>query len=111
MFAEQGWNCVRAQHRNIARCLHVMDFTADELYSNIRELIDNATYRSNVRIMSERWRDEPMIGREKAGFWLNHVIRYGGDHLRSQSLNQPLYQFFMLDILGLFLVTIVGCVI
>jgi glucuronosyltransferase len=104
MFAEQGWNCARAEHKGIALCLDLMTFSADQLHSYIRELIDNATYRINVRRLSEIWRDEPMIGREKAGFWINHVIKYGGAHLRSPSLDQSVYEFLMLDILAVLLI-------
>jgi glucuronosyltransferase len=111
IFAEQGWNCGRAQHRGIARSLSLMDFATDDLYRTIRELIDNATYRNNIRRISEIWRDEPMIGCKKAGFWLNHVIKYGGEHLRSPYLNQPLYQYFMLDILAIFLAVIAGFIV
>jgi UDP-glucoronosyl and UDP-glucosyl transferase len=108
MFAEQGWNCARAEHRGFARCLDVMKFTADELYDIIQELIENTTYRNNVRRSSEIWRDEPMIGRKKAGFWINHVIKFGGSHLRSPSVDQPLYQFLMIDIIGLLLIILFG---
>lgn len=104
MFAEQGWNCARAELKGIALCLDLMTFSADKLHSYIRELIDNATYRINVRRLSEIWRDEPMIGREKAGFWINHVIKYGGAHLRSPSLDQSVYEFLMLDVLAVLLI-------
>jgi glucuronosyltransferase len=100
MFAEQGWNCVRARHRGISLCLDLLQFTADELYDAVRELIDNATYRSTVQKMSAIFRDEPMDGCQKAAFWINHVIKYGGSHLRSPALDQPLYQFLMFDIIG-----------
>jgi glucuronosyltransferase len=60
MFADQGWNCARAKNKGISLCLDLLTFTADDLYDAIRELVDNATYRSNIRRLSDIFRDEPM---------------------------------------------------
>ena len=53
MFAEPGWNCGRARHKGLGLCLELLEFTADELLDHIRELIDNGTYRVNIRKLSE----------------------------------------------------------
>ena len=53
MFAEQGWNCARAQRKGIALCLDLMTFTADELYDNIRELIGNSTFKTTMQISAK----------------------------------------------------------
>jgi glucuronosyltransferase len=99
LFAEQGWNCVRARQKGIALCLDLLTFTADELHNTVQELIDNATYRSNIRRLSGILHDAPMDGCQKAGFWINHVMKYGGEHLRSPALDQPQYQFLMFDVI------------
>jgi len=106
MFAEQGWNCARAQHKGLGLCLDLLDFTADEFHDDIVELIENATYRNNVRRLSEIRKDEPFNGCEKAGYWISHVIKFGGKHLRSPALELSLYQFLMFDLLGITLVII-----
>ena len=117
LFAEQGWNCARAEHKGISLCLDLLQFTSDQLYDSIRQVIDNGTYKATVARLSEIWRDEPMIGAEKAGYWIDHVIKYGGSHLRSPALDLPIYQLMMLDIvlallvaLALALILLVICV-
>jgi len=111
MFAEQGWNCGRARHRGIALCLDLLEFTADQLHDHIRELIDNGTYRSNIRKLSQISRDQPMTCTEKAGFWIDHVIKYGSDHLRSSALNQSIFEFLMFDVILVILLIIIVIVI
>ena len=56
--------------------------------------------------MSAILRDEPMNPREKASFWIEHVIKHGGKHLRSVAMDMPTYQFLMIDIIALVLIII-----
>ena len=111
MFAEQGWNCGRAEHKGIALCLDLLTFTADQLHDYTVELIENATYRANIRRLSEIRRDEPMNGCQKAGHWISHVIKYGSQHLRSPAFDLSILQFLMFDLLGVTLMIIVAIII
>lgn len=107
MFADQGWNCARAKQKGISLCLDLLEFTSVQLHAHIRELIDNVTYRSTVHRRSAIFRDEPLFGSRKAGHWIDHVIKFGGAHLRSPAVDLPLYQFLMLDVIGiLFLIAL-----
>lgn len=100
LFAEQDGNCQRARSKGFGLQMDITDFTVDALVSNIRELLDNSTYLAAIRKMSAIYRDQPMTGRQKAAFWIEHVIKYGGKHLRSPAADMPRYQLFMLDILA-----------
>jgi glucuronosyltransferase len=99
LFADQAWNCERVRRKGFGLKMDILNFTADELYENISELLKNSVYRQAISKMSKIFRDQPMSGSQKAAYWIEHVIKYGGDHLRSPSSNMPLYQFLMLDIL------------
>ena len=43
----------------------------------------------------------------RAAYWLEHIVKYGSDHLKSHALEMPFYQYAMFDILA-FLLLIVG---
>jgi glucuronosyltransferase len=108
LFAEQHWNCDRAVDRGLGLQMNVHSFSADQLYNNIRHLIDNLTYIETAKKMSNIFRDEePMIGRKKAAFWIEHVIKFGGQHLRSKAMDMPLYQFLMLDLIAVIIAFLV----
>ena len=96
---EQDRNCARAQDKGISLCLETYRLSTHQLHHYIRELIDNAFYRSNVKRRSEIWRSESPIGNQKAGFWIDHVIKYGGSHLRSVAIEQPVYEISVFDVL------------
>ena len=114
MFADQRWNCNRGRRHGVGLCMDVVDFTATELYDNIRRLLDDPTYGERATRMSAAWRDEPLVGRWKAAFWIDHVIKHGSEHMRdSPAGDMPLYQFLMLDVLGfgLVMLTLVGAIV
>lgn len=49
-----------------------------------------------------------MIGSQKASYWINHVIKFGGRHLRSPCVDQHIYQFLMFDVIGLLFIILLG---
>ena len=81
--------------------MNIHDFTVEQLIDNISEMVNNCKYADAARKLSAIVRDEPMSGREKAAHWIEHVIKFGGEHLRSSALDMPLYQFLMLDVMAL----------
>jgi glucuronosyltransferase len=108
MFADQRWNCNRARNNGIGLCMDVVDFTSSQLYDNIRRLIDDPKFGRRAAAMSAAWRDEPLVGRWKAAFWIDHVLKHGGQHLRSSpAADMELHEFLMIDILVVGLVALV----
>ncbi|KAF5294446.1 hypothetical protein FQR65_LT01572 [Abscondita terminalis] len=52
--------------------------------------------------------DEPLSGLDKAVFWTEYVIRHNGTkHLRSPVLDIPFYQYYLLDVIGVFVVVFI----
>ena len=76
--------------------------TTDELYGMMNEIINNKTYTDNIKKCSAITRSMPSA-QEKLVFWVNHILKFGGAHLRPVSLDMPLYQVLMLDIVAFFL--------
>ena len=51
-----------------------------------------------------------MNARDTAAYWVEHVLEFGDNHLRSHALNMPWYSLYMIDILAfLLLVAILTC--
>lgn len=98
-FAEQDHNCFRAAVKGFSLEMSVHDFTADQLRRNIIEVIENPKYRDIIRKASQIWHEEPMTPRQKVTFWVEHVLKYGGGHLRSYAMDMSLLEFWMIDII------------
>lgn len=106
-FAEQDHNCFRAAVKGLSLSMSVHDFTADELRRNIIEVIENPKYRDAITKASQIWRHEPMTPRQKVAFWVEHVIKYGGGHLRSHAMDMSLLEFWMIDVMCFLAVTVI----
>lgn len=73
--------------------------TSDDLYQMMNEIITNGSYSANIKKCSAIIRSLPSA-QEKFVFWVDHILKFGGAHLRPPSLDMPLYQVLMLDILA-----------
>ena len=46
------------------------------------------------------YHDRPQRPVERAAFWIEHVIRHGGDYMRSPINELSWYQYYLLDVIG-----------
>ena len=107
VLGNQPYNAIRMVRKGFGIQLNVVDFTPDMLHSAIQEMLRNSSYRKNIWKASEIFRNRPMPPGRRAAWWIDHVIKYGGDHLHSEAIYLPLYQFLLLDVFfGLCLVAL-----
>ncbi len=62
--------------------------------------------RQNIEVASEMFHGQPQKPMDTAVYWVEHVLKYGGDHLKSHAFDMPWYQYLMLDVIVVLLVTI-----
>ena len=98
LFGDQPYNAQRMVYKGFGVALNAKTFTSDELQTKIRLVIEDSSYMAATRKASKMFRSRPYVSRERAAFWIEHVIEYGADHLHSYSQFMPWYQFLMLDI-------------
>ena len=98
IFYDQNYNARRADYHGFSKTLNIKAFTAEELYSTMQEVMGNNTYKEKISHASAIFNSQPMSPRQRAAFWVEHVLEYGGDHLRAHALEMPAYQYLMLDI-------------
>ena len=89
--------------------MNVKDFTADELYETIIKMLNNPSYAEKTKKCSRIIHSMPSP-QETLIFWVNHILEFGGEHLRPASVDMPFYQMFMFDVIA-FLATIVFVVL
>jgi len=106
MFGDQVNNAKRLDYKGYGLSMDLCDFTAEELVINIRKILEDKTYKQRVVKASEIFRSQAQSPVEKATFWIEHVCRFGGDHLRSAGNDLPLYSYLVLDVLAVLLSTL-----
>ena len=81
--------------------LDLRSFSVEELVSAIEEVTTNSSYKAKVEKASAILKSERVPPVEEAAFWINHVLTFGGEHLRSHAQDIPLWKYLGLDIIAL----------
>lgn len=63
----------------------------------------------NAKTVSQRFKDRPMTSAQSVVYWTEYIIRHkGAPNLMSYSYNLTWYQYFLLDIIGLIIISSLG---
>lgn len=60
-------------------------------------------FRESAQNISRRLIDQPLSSLDKAIYWIEYVIKYGNDVLRSPAVNMPWYQLYLVDVIAFLL--------
>ena len=100
VFGDQPYNAKRAEWKGYSRTLYLNNLTADDIIMNINEVLTNPSYRENIKRGSSIFRSYPQHPKQRAADWIEHVMKYGGEHLHSYAHEMNWYEYLMLDILA-----------
>ena len=106
MLGDQHHNARRLDHKGFGLSMNLHDFTADQLLNNINTILQDNSYKERITKASKIFRSQVQSPVERATFWIEHVCRFGGDHLRSAGNDLPLYSYLMLDVLAFIIITL-----
>ncbi|XP_018055638.1 PREDICTED: UDP-glucuronosyltransferase 2B19-like isoform X1 [Atta colombica] len=113
LFADQFSNIDRYVAKNIALRLDINTITEKSFDAALNAILRDPLYRENARKLSQRFFDQPLNAVDTANYWVEYVIKYGENCLRSPALNLTWWQLSLLDVIGflLFCVTIVVTIV
>ena len=108
---DQPYNAVAAERKGLGIRLKTASFKPRELVDAIHNVLGNASYADNAKLMSKMLRKREVSAKEKINNWIDFVITFGGESLRSSGFDMSLVQFLMLDVLAaigvIFVVTVI----
>ena len=102
IFADQPSNAGKVVRKGFGLKLELKSFSVQELAAAIDEVITNPSYKAKVEKASEIMKSERVPPIEEAAYWINHVLMFGGEHLRSNAQDIPLWKYLGLDIIAFF---------
>ncbi|XP_013061107.2 2-hydroxyacylsphingosine 1-beta-galactosyltransferase-like isoform X1 [Biomphalaria glabrata] len=112
IFMDQAYNAERARSKGFGKTIDLKIVSDEDIFFHIQEIVSNPSYAESVQKASRLFKLNYGLPMNKAAFWLDHVIHYGGRYLRYAGQTMPGYQFYCLDILSLLiLVTAVVCLV
>lgn len=107
MFGDQKYNAERMRVKGFSETVDLRVVAASDLKGTIVKVATERSYKQTISKASELFRIEFGVPMETAAFWLDHVMKYGGAHMRSAGQDIPYYQFLGLDVALLFVTVLV----
>jgi glucuronosyltransferase len=107
LWADQQFNARKLVKLGFGRFIDTQHLTVDTLLAEIKLVLSNQSYKDNMVLASKMFRDQPMKPRDKAAYWIEHVMKYGGDHLRSPTVDMQWYELVMLDVIGIIILVLI----
>ena len=107
LFGEQPYNAERTEAKGIAITMDIHTFTAEKMADNVLQIVTNTSYNTKMNKLSRIFHSRPMTAKQRAVYWIEHVLEHGGEHLMSVALDMPWYEYLMLDIAALAITIIV----
>ena len=98
VFGDQPYNAARIQAKGYGIHLNLVMFTTDDLTSAIDEILTSAVYKQNIMKASTIFKNRMLTPAKRAAWWIDHVIKYGGQHLHPAVADLPYYQFLLIDV-------------
>ncbi|XP_049861770.1 UDP-glucuronosyltransferase 1A9-like [Schistocerca gregaria] len=78
------------------------DVTTDTILKAIHTVLENDSYRENMKRFSAVFREHQERSLDTAAWWIEYVIRHkGAPHMRSAALDLSWWQLLLLDVIGI----------
>ena len=108
VFGDQPYNAKRAEYHGFAETLDVQTFTAKQLQGIIQKMLKDGSYARKIKRASGIFRSQPMPPRDRAAYWIGHVLKFGGSHLRSAAFDLSWWEYVMADVVVFLLLLLVA---
>ncbi|CAG4992043.1 unnamed protein product [Colias eurytheme] len=82
MLGDQWYNVEKYVKFNFGKQLDIMSLTEDEFKDALITVIEDPSYKQNVKKLRDLMRESPIKPLDRAVWSIEHVIKYGAKHLR-----------------------------
>ncbi|RLU27472.1 hypothetical protein DMN91_001276 [Ooceraea biroi] len=103
LFIDQFKNMEACVTRNVAVKLDVHNITEQNMDAALNAILHDPRYKENIRHLSQRFHDQPLSPVDTATYWIEYVIKYGDDVLRSPAMDLAWWQLSLVDVAVCFL--------
>ncbi|BFZ00664.1 hypothetical protein BsWGS_03703 [Bradybaena similaris] len=100
IYGDQSYNSERIKIKQFGLRADMREASADELAAMMKEIIYDNKYTENIKKASSLYRELYKIPKQEAAYWLDHVMQYGGEYMRSPGQQMPWYRLFVLDVIA-----------
>nr|KAG5686782.1 hypothetical protein BaRGS_010002 [Batillaria attramentaria]KAG5698221.1 hypothetical protein BaRGS_024028 [Batillaria attramentaria] len=109
LFYDQFYNAQRMKVKGFGKVVNFQGLTVSQLADVIDEVASDPRYKQSITRASTLFREQFGVPAERAAYWLDHVMKYGGSYMRSAGQEMPLYQYLLLDVMAVIGGVVVFC--
>ncbi|XP_033228018.1 UDP-glucuronosyltransferase 2B31-like [Belonocnema kinseyi] len=110
LYSDQFRNVETVVSKNICIRLDLNQINQRSLDKALNAILNDPKYREAVEHESKLFRDRPMSPMDTATFWVEYVMRNGGDSLRSPAVNLYWWEVALLDVYGFILLNCIALI-
>ncbi|XP_047519654.1 UDP-glucosyltransferase 2-like isoform X3 [Pieris napi] len=99
MLGDQWYNVEKYVHHKIGLQLDIYQLTEDNFRNAVERLIGDKSYKENIVKLRSLMREHPVGPLELAMWWIEHVLKYGGSHLKSPATGMSLMEYYEVPLL------------
>ncbi|XP_046745422.1 UDP-glucosyltransferase 2-like [Diprion similis] len=111
-FSDQTFNIMGYVQKGFAVHIDYDNINKASFSKALREVLLDPKYQSNAARYSKLFRDRPLSAMDEAIFWIEYVIRNGGEPLRSSGRHLNWFQYYLIDVsLFLLVITILATIV
>ena len=99
MMADQNYNGFMLEQRGCGILLNLKTFQSADLASAMERILNNESFYVNTRSRSLIIQNNPLKARERIALWIEHILKFGNEHLRSAAVDLLWYEYFMIDVM------------
>lgn len=107
IFGDQKLNMARTENAGYGLTVAYQNLTEESISWALNEMLSNTKYSTQAKIVSSRYRDQPMAPLKTAIYWVEYVARHrGAPHLHSAGQDLLFIQYHNLDVFTFFIAII-----
>ncbi|XP_038217926.1 UDP-glucosyltransferase 2-like [Zerene cesonia] len=94
MIADQWYNVEKFVKNGVGLQINLSELTETTFENAVRRVIDDKSFKNNMIRLRSLMREHPVDPLELAVWWVEHILRYGGEHLRSPAAGLTWVEYF-----------------
>ncbi|XP_038217925.1 UDP-glucosyltransferase 2-like [Zerene cesonia] len=111
MIADQWYNVEKFVRHGVGLKIDLSELTETKFENSVRRVIEDKSFKKNMIRLRSLMREHPVSPVDLAVWWVEHILRYGGHHLRSPAAGLTWKEYYevplVLTILGVCLSVVV----
>ncbi|XP_071491818.1 UDP-glucuronosyltransferase 2C1-like [Diadema antillarum] len=106
LFGDQPANAAAVADRELGVVIDRSTITEDKFRKAVRQVLDDPRFKTNAAKASAIFQDDLMKPLDRAIFWIEHVIKFGGAHLRTRANDLNFITRNCLDVLAVIITSV-----